>query len=147
MRVAVRFPQGETTLTHDEPLELGRGSYGITDPSVSRKHLQILFSKTAETVIVKCLSRSNPTYVWRKGESNPIILHTDEKKTLKDGDRISLLRDSFYLGISITTTKTLGKRNRDFERSDTIISKSPSFESPKPKRQRGLNNEMCEILN
>lgn len=146
MDVRVHFPQGSCKLNHDESLEIGRGKYGITDMQVSRVHLQITFSKTAESVVVKSLSKTNPSFLWRKGENIKITLRTDEKEILEDGDRVSLLADNYFLQISIKNDVGR-KRKRPLERSETIVvdnnqplklKETPSFEKPKTKKQKRM---------
>lgn len=150
MQVHIHFPSGVMQLRHDEPLEIGRGKFGISDMQVSRQHLQIIFSNTTETVIVKCLSRSNPSFVWRKeDDKKPITLRADEKEQLFNGDKISLLVNKFFLKISIEKLLSPGRKRKFLDRSETIINQAPpifgqslqqtpSFEEPCLKKQKGL---------
>ena len=155
MQVHVGFPNGNMLLKHDEPLDLGRGKFSIEDMQVSRQHMRIVFSNTTETVVVKSLSQSNPSFVWRKDSKTPITLREGDVEQLYDGDQVSLLHNNFFLKVSITRLTSPGKKRKAaaIERTDTVpaikrkLTQTPSFEEQNsPKKQRGAFDRLYLVF-
>ena len=143
MQAHVHFPNGAMALEDEVPLVLGRGMHGINDNHVSREHLRIVLSRSAQSVTAKCVSATNPIYVWKKGKKEPICVRSGASQRLADGDKVSLLVNKFSLLVTIDSGDTVDTPTIPLASpSKRRLAQTPSFESdgnatpPPPKRAR-----------
>jgi hypothetical protein len=116
-------------------LVLGRGILGITDKRCSRRQLRFFLGKETDVVQVKVLGM-NPVFLKPKDMKEAVIIRTEEQKTMKAGDIITMWGERYPLILEdMQQSTTNQKQIKQKAKAKIAPQKKKEKSSPIPRSQ------------